>query len=59
MLTIIYSIYRNAKYYLRQNSHLSDYFYSNAGIRKGEKLSPVFLHYSVKDLEEMIRNMML
>ena len=31
-------MHENAKSCVRQNSHMSDYFYSNAGVRQGEIL---------------------
>ena len=43
MLKIIYSGYYNAKSCVRQNSHLSEYLYSNVGVRQCERLSPILL----------------
>ena len=54
MLKIIYSMYDSAKSCVRQNQQLSNYFYSNIGVRQGENLSPILFSLFLNDLVEFI-----
>ena len=54
MLKIIYSMYDSAKSCVRQNQHLSNYFFSNVGVRQGENLSPILFSLFLNDLVEFI-----
>ena len=44
--------YNNAKSCVRQNSRLSECFYSNVGVRLGESLSPILFALFLNDLVE-------
>ena len=54
MLRIIHSMYDNAKSCVRQNSKLSNYFFTNVGVRQGENLSPILFSLFLNDLVEFI-----
>ena len=54
MLKIIYSMYDSAKSCVWQNQHLSNYFFSNVGVRQGENLSPILFSLFLNDLVEFI-----
>ena len=45
MLRVIHSMYNNAKSCVRQNSKLSNYFFTNVGVRQGENFLPYCFHY--------------
>ena len=47
-------MYNNAKSCVWQNSYLSEYFYSNVGVRQGENLSPILFAIFLNDLVEFI-----
>ena len=53
-LKVIKSMYNNAKSCVRQGNNLSEYFYSNVGVRQGENLSPVLFSLFLNDLVEFI-----
>jgi len=44
-------MYDNIKSWISVNSKNSDFFYSNIGLRQGEKLSPVLFSIFLNDLE--------
>ena len=43
---VLQSMYDNTKSCISVNGKNSDFFYSNIGLRQGEKLSPVYFLYS-------------
>ena len=60
MLKIIYSMYDSAKSCVRQNHQMSNYFYSNVGVRRGgggggeENLSPFLFSRFLNGLVEFM-----
>lgn len=54
MLKVIHSMYNNAKSCVRQNNNLSNYFFSNVGVRQGENLSPILFSLFLNDLVQFI-----
>ena len=52
MLDIIRSMYTNVKSQVKQNSIISDAFFSNIGVRLGEYLSPFLFSMYLNDLED-------
>ena len=54
MLRVIHSMYNNAKSCVRQNSKLSNYFFTNVGVRQGENLSPILFSIFLNDLVDFI-----
>ena len=54
MLRVIHSMYNNAKSCVRQNSKLSNYFFTNVGVRQGENLSPILFSLFLNDLVDFI-----
>ena len=47
-------MYDNTKSCVRQNSKLSNYFFTNVGVRQGENLSPILFSLFLNDLVEFI-----
>ena len=47
-------MYNNAKSCIRQGANISDYFYSNVGVRQGENLSQVLFSFFLNDLVDFI-----
>ena len=45
MLRVVHSMYNNTISRVRQNSKLSNYFFTNVGVRQGENLSPILFHF--------------
>ena len=54
MLSIIQSLYSNAKSCVRQGSTCSNFFMSNVGVRQDENLSPVLFAIFWNDLVEFV-----
>ena len=54
MFKIIHYMYDNAKSCVRKGSQLSEFFYSNVGVRQGENLSLVLFSLFLNDLVEFI-----
>jgi hypothetical protein len=54
MFKIIRNMYDNAKSCVRKGSQLSEFFYSNVGVRQGENLSLVLFSLFLNDLVEFI-----
>lgn len=49
---IIYNMYQNIKSCIKQKSQISNFFYSEAGVRQGENLSPVLFSIFLNDLQQ-------
>ena len=49
-------MYDNIKSWISVNGKNSDFFYSNIGLRQGEKLSPVLFSIFLNDLEYYLLN---
>ena len=49
-MTVIKSLYENAKSCIKVNDNLSDYFHVNIGVRQGENLSPVLFALFLNDM---------
>lgn len=47
-------MYENAKSCVKQGCKLSEYFYSNVGVRQGENLFPVLFSLFLNDLVEFL-----
>ncbi len=52
IFNVIYNMYQNIKSCIKQKSQLSNFFYSEAGQRQGENLSPVLFSIFLNDLQQ-------
>ena len=54
MLRVIHSMYNIDKSCVRQNSRLSNYFFTNVGVRQGENITPILFSLFLNDLVDFI-----
>ena len=53
-MLVIFNLYHHAKYCVRANGKMSDYFTCNVGVRQDENLSPLLFAIYLNDFESYV-----